>query len=48
MADDDPDVMAAVQRRVVVLQDQPVGEHVAAYEEVDRMLQAELARLEEG
>lgn len=42
------DVVAQVRGRLAGLADQPVGEHVTAYDEVHRRLQDALARLDEG
>ena len=42
------DVVADVDRRLAGLVGRPPGEHVAAYEQVHRLLQDALARLDEG
>lgn len=41
------DVVMAVSQRLAQLSDAPIGEHLAAYDEVHRLLQNALARLEE-
>lgn len=41
-------VEAQVRAQLAGLEARPVGEHVAAYDEVHRLLQGALARLDEG
>ena len=42
------DVVDRVRERLSGIEDRPVGEHVAAYDEVHRRLSDALARLDEG
>ena len=43
-----PAVTDEVRQQLSGLDEQPVGEHAAAYEQVHRLLQDALARLDEG
>ena len=42
------DVVAAVMRRLDALRELPVQDHVAAYDDIHRLLQDALGRLDEG
>jgi len=44
----DRDVVAAVTQRLDALRERPVQEHVVAYDEIHRLLQDALGRLDEG
>lgn len=44
---DGPDVVEDVRQRLADLPVRPLGEHVAAYDAVHRLLQDALARLDE-
>ena len=43
-----PDVVGQVRRRLDGVHEVPLGEQVPAYDEVHRLLQDALARLDEG
>ena len=42
------EVVTAVTERLAALRERPVAEHVVAYDEVHRLLQDALGRLDEG